>query len=285
MFRFKFAFSRLAIIIISSSSLLSACLNYHTTAVNQSNINNRSANNRSVSMQLSPKALSDFNWRLSSATTKKSQSMTILSNIKNQIKLNFYLYQGRHNIDLTVGCNGMGGEFSLRNNHFKVKNIMSTEMYCSDELNDAEKLMQQLMTMESTLNLEASTQQDQHQAILTQHLKTGETLIWQGVATPEARYQQNADIVFWQIDHQLQVCPTTNLRKCLKVRPVYFNDQGIKQGVGDWELFVDGIEGYQHNSKTDSVLRLKRFTVDPVDVKGKQFVYDLDQIIETTNVK
>jgi len=103
-----------------------------------------------------------------------------------------------------------------------------------------------------------------------------------GSTLPEAKYQQQGDIVFWEVNHEPQTCPATNLKTCLKVRPVYYNQQGIKQGSGKWELFVDDIEGYEHDSSVDSVLRLKRFTIDPVDVKGKQFVYVLDMIVESS---
>ena len=158
-------------------------------------------------------------------------------------------------------------------------------MYCED-LDPAERLMAQLMPGNSKLKLsvENSSKSTTTQLLLTQEFATGETLIWQGTATAEAKYQQQPDLVFWEVNHQLQDCPNPNQKTCLKVRPVYYDEQGIKKGVGDWDIFVDNIEGYNHDSSVDTVLRLKRFTVDPVEVKGKQFVYVFDRIVESSVV-
>lgn len=270
----------LTLAILSSSLLSTGCQNIESEN-GLNTVQQQTKQDRQKNILLSPKTLAHYEWQLLSATDKSGQPISILENINHPVKLIFQLEQGRQNIAFTVGCNGMGANFSLANNSLKTGSIITTEMYCQD-LDPAEKLLGQLMAGNSKLSIESKQGSMSAQPILTQQLATGEVLVWKATATPEVKYQQQADIVFWEVHHQLQDCPNPDLKNCLKVRPVYYNDQGIKQGVGDWDIFVDSIEGYQHDSSVDTVLRLKRFVVDPVDVKGKQFVYVLDTIIESS---
>ena len=275
------------IAMIASSLLLGGCQSLETRAPQQD-----SANNNSMTKTIKPSLLADFKWQLVAASDKNNQPLVALDRIKDQVQLSFDIKQNRQRIGFTVGCNGMGADFQLSNNTLKLGNVISTEMYCQD-LDQAEKLLGKLLATDNNVIIQSGNgsianpsstyvRPSANPPILTQQLITGERLRWQGIVTPEARYQQQGNIVFWEVNHEPQTCPATNLKTCLKVRPVYYNQQGIKQGSGKWELFVDDIEGYEHDSKVDSVLRLKRFTIDPVDVKGKQFVYVLDMIVESS---
>ena len=266
----------LPITMIASSLLLGGCQSLETRAPQQD-----SANNNSMTKTIQPSILADFKWQLVAASDKNNQPLVALDRIKDQVQLSFDIKQNRQRVGFTVGCNGMGADFQLSNNTLKLGNVISTEMYCQD-LDQAEKLLGKLMATESKVSIQSGNGSIATLPILTQQLITGESLRWQGIVTSEAKYQQQGDIVFWEVNHEPQTCPATNLKTCLKVRPVYYDQQGIKQGSGKWELFVDDIEGYKHDSSVDSVLRLKRFTIDPVDVKGKQFVYVLDMIVESS---
>jgi len=268
----------LPITMIASSLLLGGCQSLETRAPQQD-----SANNNSMTKTIQPSILADFKWQLVAASDKNNQPLVALDRIKDQVQLSFDIKQNRQRVGFTVGCNGMGADFQLSNNTLKLGNVISTEMYCQD-LDQAEKLLGKLMATESKVSIQSGNGSIATPPILTQQLITGKSLRWQGIVTPEAKYQQQGDIVFWEVNHEPQTCPATNLKTCLKVRRAYYDQQGIKQGSGKWELFVDDIEGYKHDSSVDSVLRLKRFTIDPVDVKGKQFVYVLDMIVESSVV-
>lgn len=271
----------LSLAIFCSSLLLTGCQNLQSEN-GFNTVQQQAKQDKEEPIMLSPKTLASYNWQLLSATDNRGQSISVLETLNNQVKLNFQLEQGRQSIGFTVGCNSMGAEFSLANDILKVGGIISTEMYCTELLDTAERLMAQLMQGNSKLSIVNAQGSESKQPVLNQQLATGEVLVWKGTATPELKYQQQPDIVFWEVNHQLQDCPNPDLKNCLKVRAVYYDDRGIKQGVGDWDIFVDEIEGYQHDSKVDTMLRLKRFVVDPVDVKGKQFVYVLDTIIESS---
>ena len=275
----------LFITMVTGSLLLTGCQKIDSLTSQSTAAQSNTMINTENKLTLNAATLADYHWQLLSAKDKQGEPLSALEAIKDQVRLKFYLQQSTQYASFTVGCNSMSGNFTISNQQLKIGDVISTEMYCED-LDPAERLMAQLMPGNSKLKLsvENSSKSTTTQLLLTQEFATGETLIWQGTATAEAKYQQQPDLVFWEVNHQLQDCPNPNQKTCLKVRPVYYDEQGIKKGVGDWDIFVDNIEGYNHDSSVDTVLRLKRFTVDPVEVKGKQFVYVFDRIVESSVV-
>lgn len=275
----------LFITMVTGSLLLTGCQKIDSLTSQSTAAQSNTMINTENKLILNAATLADYHWQLLSAKDKQGEPLSALEAIKDQVRLKFYLQQSTQYASFTVGCNSMSGNFTISNQQLKIGDVISTEMYCED-LDPAERLMAQLMPGNSKLKLsvENPSKSTTTQPLLTQEFATGETLVWQGTATAEAKYQQQPDLVFWEVNHQLQDCPNPNQKTCLKVRPVYYDEQGIKKGVGDWDIFVDNIEGYNHDSSVDTVLRLKRFTVDPVEVKGKQFVYVFDRIIESSVV-
>lgn len=275
----------LFITMVTGSLLLTGCQKTDSLTSQSTAAQSNTMINTENKLTLNAATLADYHWQLLSAKDKQGEPLSALEAIKDQVRLKFYLQQSTQYASFTVGCNSMSGNFTISNQQLKIGDVMSTEMYCED-IDPAERLMAQLMPGNSKLKLsvEKSNKSAPTQPLLTQEFATGETLVWQGTATAEAKYQQQPDLVFWEVNHQLQDCPNPNQKSCLKVRPVYYDEQGIKKGVGDWDIFVDNIEGYNHDSSVDTVLRLKRFTVDPVEVKGKQFVYVFDRIVESSVV-
>ena len=275
----------LFITMVTGSLLLTGCQKTDSLTSQSTAAQSNTMINTENKLTLNAATLADYHWQLLSAKDKQGEPLSALEAIKDQVRLKFYLQQSTQYASFTVGCNSMSGNFTISNQQLKIGDVMSTEMYCED-LDPAERLMAQLMPGNSKLKLsvENPSKSTTTQPLLTQEFATGEALVWQGTATAEAKYQQQPDLVFWEVNHQLQDCPNPNQKTCLKVRPVYYDEQGIKKGVGDWDIFVDNIEGYNHDSSVDTVLRLKRFTVDPVEVKGKQFVYVFDRIVESSVV-
>ena len=275
----------LFITMVTGSLLLTGCQKIDSLTSQSTAAQSNTMINTENKLILNTATLADYHWQLLSAKDKQGEPLSALEAIKDQVRLKFYLQQSTQYASFTVGCNSMSGNFTISNQQLKIGDVISTEMYCED-IDPAERLMAQLMPGNSKLKLsvEKSNKSAPTQPLLTQEFATGETLVWQGTATAEAKYQQQPDLVFWEVNHQLQDCPNPDQKTCLKVRPVYYDEQGIKKGVGDWDIFVDNIEGYNHDSSVDTVLRLKRFTVDPVEVKGKQFVYVFDRIVESSVV-
>ncbi len=258
---------------ISAVFALSGCQNLSfatgTTAVNDTKPAHTQA-------PVSYETLSHYNWTLVSAVDRNNQSLPALSAIKDQVILQFGQQNGHNVTRYSVGCNNMVGQYTLSNNVLNIANVRQTMMGCG-ELSGAESLLNSLMQGSSQLTVQGT-----QEPVLTQITNDNATLVWKGVLTSQAKYNQQGDTVFWEVSHEAQLCSPASTKVCLKVRPVEYDNQGIKTGEGNWSIFGGVIDGYTHNDSADEVLRLKRYVVDPSDVKGKQFAYVLDSVVETT---
>ena len=69
---------------------------------------------------------------------------------------------------------------------------------------------------------------------------------------------------------------------CLQVKPITYDDQGIKVSEGEWSAFTGEIDGYQHDGMHDEVLRLQRYELDSNEsTEGEEYAYVLDAVIES----
>ncbi len=247
------------------------------------------ANNTAIdaAITVTPAVLAAYHWSLIRATDRQQQPLHALMTVNGQGKqaasLHFEHSGGQNIINFGVGCNGMGGTYTLDENVLETARLMGTVMMCSEDVNQAENLLAKAMQGRSVVSFKVN--EDDDTAQLTQQTANGDILLWQGSKTPEATYGQTPEMVFWEIKAQQPQCPDITLSNCLSVRPVYYDAQGIKTGVGDWQLFVDNIAGYTHDKGVNRIVRLKRFVTNPIDIKGKQYVYVLDNVIESSQVE
>lgn len=237
------------------------------------------ANNASNKDWITADLLARYHWTLVSAKDNKNQPLTALEAIKNQVVLDFVKQENQDTASFGVGCNQMGAGIDITNNVMKIGDIMGTQMYC-DKLNEAESQLGKLMAGTSQLSYQSGSV-----PVLTQTTNNQATLIWQGAMTATAKYGHEGETIFWAVSHKTEPCAANSSKTCLKVKPITYNDQGIKTHEGDWSLFNGEIEGYTHNGSQDQVLRLKRYVVNPSDVKGKQYAYVLDTVTESEQVK
>lgn len=237
------------------------------------------ANNASNKDWITADLLARYHWTLVSAKDNKNQPLTALEAIKNQVVLDFGKQENQDTASFGVGCNQMGTGIDITNNVMKIGDVMSTQMYC-DKLNEAESQLGKLMAGTSQLSYQSGSV-----PVLTQTTSNQATLIWQGAMTATAKYGHEGETIFWAVSHKTEPCAANSGKTCLKVKPITYNDQGIKTHEGDWSLFNGEIEGYTHNGSQDQVLRLKRYVVNPSDVKGKQYAYVLDTVTESEQVK
>lgn len=107
--------------------------------------------------------------------------------------------------------------------------------------------------------------------------------------TAQAKYNSKGDTVFWAVDAQSKPCSDNNAQLCLQIRPVTYDEQGIKTEEGEVVEFAGVIDGYEHDNTHDEVLRLQRFktNVDTVLVDNidSEYAYVLDTVIERTAIK
>ena len=80
---------------------------------------------------VTPATLTQYDWSLVEATDADGHSDTALQG-GNQPPIRLSFEAGR--LGVTNSCNGMGGNYQLKNDRLKVGNLMQTMMACESEL-------------------------------------------------------------------------------------------------------------------------------------------------------
>ena len=246
-------------------------------------------------------SLSRYRWTLISATDKGAQPLNRLLDIKDQVRLSFSQYQGENTLSYSVGCNTMSAGYELQGHTLTIEDGMSTKMSCG-ELDKAENDLSHLMQGESQLTLvvdnNSSINEDSkndnskdvnlkiNKPILTQVTSDATTLVWEGKLTSQAKYNSKGETVFWAVNAKKIVCAENSLEMCLQVKPITYDDQGIKVSEGKWSAFTGEIDGYQHDGRHDEVLRLQRYQLDYNEsAEDEEYAYVLDAVIESAVVE
>lgn len=230
--------------------------------------------------------LANYRWSLASAMDSNNQPITALTNIKEQVMLNFN-NQDKNTVSYSVGCNTISAGYELQEQEQKqvlsVKEGMSTKMSCG-KLDTVENQLNEWMQGDSTISLTTSETPS-----LTQVTSEAVTLVWTGKMTAQAKYNSKGDTVFWAIDAQTKPCADNKTQMCLQIKPITYDGQGIKTEEGKVVEFAGVIDGYEHDETHDQVLRLQRFKTDVdsvlVDNIDSKYAYVLDTIIESSVAK
>ncbi|MFZ2842499.1 META domain-containing protein [Psychrobacter sp.] len=240
-------------------------------------------------------SLSSYRWTLISATDKDVQPLTMLMDVRDQVRLSFSQYQGQNTLIYSVGCNNISAMYQLKGATLTIKDSMSTKMACGN-LNKAENNLNELMKDDSQLTLVKNGKSTDDGSIddkpvLTQVMSDATTLVWQGRLTSQAKYNSKGETVFWAVNAKTIPCENDSSEMCLQVKPVTYDDQGIKSSEGKWAAFKGDIDGYQHDGKHDEVLRLQRYqlstreTAEDTAAVDEEYAYVLDAVIESSIVK
>lgn len=239
-------------------------------------------NNAATTEQTMIDNLDSYRWSLASAMDSNNQPITALTAIKDQVMLNFDS-QSQNNISYNVGCNTISAVYELQGQMLSVKDGMSTKMSCG-KLDAVENELNELMQGDSTISLTTNGTPS-----LTQVTSNAVTLVWSGKMTAQAKYNSKGDTVFWAIDAKSKPCSDNNAQLCLQIRPVTYDERGIKTEEGEVVEFAGVIDGYEHNDTHNEVVRLQRFKTDVdsvlVDNIDSEYAYVLDMVIESSAVK
>ena len=228
-------------------------------------------------------SLSKYRWTLDTAYNSNKQPLTSLMTIKDQVTLSFNDYQGQNTINYSVGCNTMSAAYQLQGDTFTTENSMSTKMSCAD-LNSTENRLNELMEGDSVLSLA-----DGDTPLLTQVTSDAVTLVWTGRMTSQAKYHSKGETLFWSISAQTKPCTGDSSQQCLQIKPVTYDEQGVKVSEGKEVEFAGTIEGYQHDKNHDEVLRLQRYKLEGNEnlakISDAKYAYVLDTVIESTVIE
>ncbi|MDN5621459.1 MAG: META and DUF4377 domain-containing protein [Psychrobacter sp.] len=250
-----------------------------------------SATTESGSTTFTPKeklmnTLSRHRWTLVRAMDANEQPISELTDIDGQGTLVF----NPETLIYSVGCNTISAAYQLQGHTLSIEEGMSTKISCSD-LDMAENTLNTLMLGSSELKMEQGDS-----PVLTQFTNDNVTLVWNGRLTSQAKYNSKGETVFWAVNAKEVNCEANGEQQCLQVRPVTYNDQGIKVREGKWRAFAGEIDGYQHDGMHEEVLRLQRYRLETNELiesdettendnDDEKYAYVLDAVIESAVVE
>lgn len=290
------SFSRFALVpsILAASLALGACQkaaaptggdapdNTEAGTLTDATLNTDAASDTSSDTKLTSeqeiiKDLARYRWTLMDIDDKSGGPViTTLMDIKEQVMLLFSQNQGQNTLNYSVGCNTISAVYQLQGQTLTTEESMSTKMLCED-LNKAENLLNTLMQGSSQLSVTEG-----ENPVLTQVTSNAITLTWEGKLTSQAKYNSKGETVFWAVNAKKVACADDSSEMCLQVKPVIYDDQGIKVSEGEWSAFTGEIDGYQHDGMHDEVLRLQRYELDSNEsTEGEEYAYVLDAVIES----
>ena len=222
--------------------------------------------------------LARYRWTLLDIDDKSGGPViTTLMDIKEQVTLLFNQNQGQKTLNYSVSCNTISAVYQLQGQTLTTEESMSTKMLCED-LNKAENRLDTLMQGTSKLSVTEG-----ENPVLTQVTSDAITLTWKGKLTSQAKYSSKGKTVFWAVNAQKVACNDDSLEMCLQVKPITYDDQGIRMSEGEWSVFTGDIDGYQHDGMHDEVLRLQRYQLDSNEItEDEEYDYVLDAVIEST---
>ena len=227
--------------------------------------------------------LARYHWTLENATDELNKPLSSLINVDEPVTLSFNSLQDQRMLNYSVGCNTMSANYELQGSVLKIGDSMSTKMSCG-ELDESENQLNDIMQGISQLSF-----LEKEPVLLTQIVDDSTTLVWSGTLTPQAKYNAKGDTIFWKVAANTKPCTSNGAQPCLQIKPIAYNEQGLKISEGEWIEFAGTIDGYQHDDNHDEVLRLQRFKttndtvlVDNIDSK---YAYVLDTVIESELVK
>ncbi|MFT3754827.1 MAG: META and DUF4377 domain-containing protein [Pseudoxanthomonas sp.] len=225
-------------------------------------------------------ALPAYHWQLAEASDAQGQRIDALfTRAEQPLTLDFK--DGR--IAVSNACNRLAGGFTVEGDQLTVGPLAATKMACPDPA---------LAALDSAIGdrlagaQTASLQRDPEK--LTLKNAAGDSLVFNGVPTPETRYGGPGERAFLEVAAQTKPChhPMIPDMQCLQVREVFYDANGLKTGTpGEFKHFYDGIEGYTHEAGVRNVLRVNRFKRDPTPADASSIAYVLDMVVESETVK
>ncbi|RPE80049.1 META and DUF4377 domain-containing protein [Vulcaniibacterium tengchongense] len=221
-------------------------------------------------------ALEAYRWQLRDARDARGRRLEALfADPARPLRLDF----GAGRIAVANACNRIGGAYRLDRDRLRIERLQSTLMACADPKLGA-------LDREIAGRLEAAPRfalAGGEPPTLTLTTPAGETLRFQGEATPETRYGGPGDTVFLEVAAQRQPCPHPLIRdmQCLRVRELQHDAQGLRRGAGEWAPLYQEIEGYAHQPGVRNVLRVKRYRVPDPPADAPDVAYVLDLVVES----
>lgn len=270
----------------------------HLSAMSPKPTENLSQSNQASSQTvnvLANKPLNDilhrYHWRLVEAKDIKGVALPAFADLHSESKpvtnqpidLNFV----EQRLVVTGTCNQQMAGFTIEPNSQKlsVGQIAQTMRACIDTelaLKD-DAIIALLTNLKETTIFQSS---EDAVPVLTLRAQNGDTFIFHGVLTAEARFGTQGEIKFLEVAPQLVDCNAAGSSQCLQIREVVFDENWVRSTPNEeWTSYPNTIQGYTHEKGVRNLIRVKRFSAEnlnprPADLPDS--VYVLDMVVEAS---
>lgn len=229
--------------------------------------------------QLSPSVLAGYSWQLVQATNTQNQTINgLLLRPDQPVSLQF----NANHLAVLNTCNHLAGTFRLQGKVLTVEHLIATMRACDPAINQLDSLMHQIIEGRSSLKIARVNAQP----VLTLISASGDTLVFNGIATAESKYGTAAETIFLEVSPKRPSCHAgVRQMQCLQVRQVKYNEQGLKSHSStSWQNFYDPIEGYSHHSNERVIIRVKKYALKHPPAGASRAAYVLDRVVEREQV-
>lgn len=261
---------------------LAACTHAEPEPASPSAATTGTAAPASSAKDIDATVLTGYHWRLAEAVTASGGHRigALFPRADPPLSLDFT------DVGLSVsgGCNHVGAIYTVRSGRLNTNSLTQTLMACEPKLMQADDAISAVLAENPEIALESG-------ATPTLTLRTaerdGKVLTFRGEPNATTRYGGPGETVFLEVAALTKPCrhPVIPDKRCLQIREIRYDSQGLKTAMGEWQNFYEGIEGYAHESGIRNVLRVKRFKRKPAPADASSAVYVLDMVVESEVVR
>lgn len=222
--------------------------------------------------------LTGHHWRLEAATAADGGAIDALAaNPDAPLQLDF----GDGRVTVSNACNRMAADFNLDADQLGFGPMVSTEMACAEPLMAMEREAHIRLSGEHRFRMDDG--EPPRLRLVNPH---GDTLVFAGTPTARTRHGGTPERVFLEVAAERMEChhPLMPEHRCLRVREVHYDGQGLKQGTGEWEPLYGEIEGFEHRPGVRTVLRLDRYRRPEAPADASAVAHVLDMVVEQEQV-
>ena len=224
------------------------------------------------------RTLQSHHWTLQAAGDVSGRPIDALTPAGHPVVMNFVDAQ----LSIQGACNQMSGAWRLSpRNELMIGRLAATMKACEAALMAADKALADALAQPLGVELTPGAAPSLRLSTASQ-----QTLTFSGERTLRSLYGAPQRL-FLEVAAQTVDCPPSSGRsdRCLQVREVRFDTQGLRQGPpGPWRPFTGRIEGYTHTPGVRNVLRIDRYERKPAPADAPAARYVLDLVVESETV-
>ena len=182
-------------------------------------------------------------------------------------------------------CNLLTATYRVEDQSLRIDTLYGTRRACPDAgVMALEQRIGQRLPQVSQWGVET---QGLPVPVLTLVFSDGGKWLLEGAPTDATRYGGPGERMFLEVAPQRVACshPLMPQYRCLQVRKVEYDDQGVRKQSGAWENWYGEIQGYAHQPGVRNVLRILRYPNAGAPADAPAFIDVLDMTVETEIVR